>query len=170
MSREIVFIILFIYIYCIDLHIRIQHVRINTQYQCCVQMYFCIMDENFRKSASQKKFIELEVFNDESIEKFQNEIANLEMHNQLDANINKNPNDNYKIVSTLLQTAINKHIPKRIVKFNKRRHKKERWMTNELLAKIVIKSDMYVDWKTTPVTSEHFERVKLNLKDMKNVF
>ena len=122
------------------------------------------MNENFRKSASQKKFIELEVFNDESIEKFQNEIANLEMHNQLDANINKNPNDNYKIVSTLLQTAKNKHIPKRIVKFNKRRHKKERWMTNELLAKIVIKNEMYVDWKTTPVTSEHFERVKLRFK------
>ena len=33
-------------------------------------MYFCIMNENFRKSASQKKFIELEVFNDESIENF----------------------------------------------------------------------------------------------------
>ena len=44
---------------------------------------------------------------------------------------------------------------------NKRQHKKERWMTNELLAKIVIKNEMYVDWKTTPVTSEHFERVKL---------
>ena len=57
------------------------------------------MNENFRKSASQKRFIELEVFNNESIEKFQNEIGNLEMHNQLDANINKNPNDNYKIVS-----------------------------------------------------------------------
>ena len=120
------------------------------------QMYFCIMNENFRKCESQKKFIELE--------KFQNEIANLEMHNQLDANINKNPNDNYKIVSTLLQTAKNKHIPKRIVKFNKRRHKKERWMTNELLAKIAIKNEMYVDWKTTPVTSEHFERVKLRFK------
>ena len=63
------------------------------------------MNENFRKSASQKKFIELEEFNNESIEKFQNEIANLEMHNQLDANINKNPNANNKIVSTLLQTA-----------------------------------------------------------------
>ena len=86
------------------------------------------------------------------------------MHNQLNTNINKNPIDNYKIVSTLLQTEKNKHIPKRIVKFNKRRHKKERWMTNELLAKIVIKNEMYVDWKTTPVTSEHFERVKLRFK------
>ena len=58
----------------------------------------------------------------------------------------------------------NKHFPKRVVKFNKRRHKKESWMTNELLAKIVIKNKMYVDWKTTPVTSEHFERVKLRFK------
>ena len=128
------------------------------------QMYFCIMNENFGKSAKNKKFIELEVFNDESIERFQNEIANLEMHNKLDANINKNPNHNYKIVSTFLQNAKNKHFPKRVVKFNKRRHKKERWMTNELLAKIVIKNEMYVDWKTTPVTSEHFERVKLRFK------
>ena len=129
------------------------------------QLYFCIMKENFRKSASQKKFIELEVFNDVSIEKFQNEIANLEMHNQLDANINTNLNDNYKIVSTsFAECKKNKHIPKRIVKFNKRRHKKERWMTNKLLEKIVIKNEMYVDWKTTPVTSEHFERVKPRFK------
>ena len=86
------------------------------------------------------------------------------MHNQLDANINKNPNDHYKIVSTFLQNAKNKHIPKRNIKFNKRRHKKERWMTNKLLAKIVIKNEMYIDWKTTPITSEHFERVKLRFK------
>ena len=53
------------------------------------------------------------------------------MHNQLDANINTNPNDNYKIASTFLQDAKNKHIPKRIVKINKRRHKKERWMSQD---------------------------------------
>ena len=34
------------------------------------QMYFCILNENFGKSAKNKKFIELEVFNDESIERF----------------------------------------------------------------------------------------------------
>ena len=56
------------------------------------------MNENFGMSAKNKKFIELQVFNDESIERFQNKIANLEMHNKLDANINKNLNYNYKIV------------------------------------------------------------------------
>ena len=64
----------------------------------------------------------------------------------------------------------NKHISKRIVKFNKCRHKKEWWMTNELLAKIVIKNEMYVDWKTTPVTSKHLKELNLDLRDVKNLF
>ena len=41
------------------------------------------MNENFGKFAKNKNFIELEVFNDESIKRFQNEIANLGMHNKL---------------------------------------------------------------------------------------
>ena len=66
------------------------------------------------------------------------------MHNKLDTNINRNPNYNYEIIATLLQNAKNRHIPKRVTKFNKRRHKKQKWMTDELLAKIVITNEMYV--------------------------
>ena len=54
-------------------------------------------------------------------------------------NPNKDPNYNYEILSTLLQNAKSKHISKRISKFNKRRHKKQKWMTDVLLAQIVIK-------------------------------
>ena len=65
---------------------------------------------------------------------------------------------------TLLQNAKNRHIPKRATKFNKRRHKKQKWMTDELLAKIVIKNELYVVWKTTPVTDVNYERSKLQFK------
>ena len=44
---------------------------------------------------------------------------------------NKDPNYNYEILSTLLQNAKSKHIPKQISRFNKRRHKKQKWMTDE---------------------------------------
>ena len=86
------------------------------------------------------------------------------MNNELDKNPNKDPNYNYEILSTLLQNAKSKHIPKRISKFNKRRHKKQKWMTDELLAQIVTKNEMYVDWKTTPVMHTDHERVKLRFK------
>ena len=128
------------------------------------QMYFCVMNENFRKPVTQSNHIEVEIFNEESISNFQNKIAKLEIHNELNKNPNKDPNYNYEILSTLLQNAKSKHIPKRISKFNKRRHKKQKWMTDELLAQIVIKNEMYVDWKTTPVTHTDHERVKLRFK------
>ena len=95
------------------------------------QMYFCVMNENFRKPVTQSKHIEVEILNEESISNFQNEIAKLEIYNKLDKNPNKDPNYNYAILSTLLQNAKSKHIPKQISKFNERRHKKQKWMTDE---------------------------------------
>ena len=119
---------------------------------------------------TQSKNIKVEIFNEESISNFQNEIAKLEIHNKLDKNPNKDPNYNYETLSTLLQNAKSKHIPKQISNFNKRRHKKQKWKTDELLAQIVIKNEMYVDWKTTPVTHTDHERVKLRFKGYKNLF
>ena len=46
---------------------------------------------------------EVEVFNVEAIENFKNEIANLEIHDKLDKTLNRDPNHNYEIVSTLLK-------------------------------------------------------------------
>ena len=93
---------------------------------------------------TQSKHIEVEILNEDSISNFQNKIAKLEIHNKLDKNSNKDPNYNYEILSPLLQNAKSKHVPKQISKFNKRRHKKHKWMTDELLAQIVIKNEMYV--------------------------
>ena len=62
---------------------------------------------------------------------------------KLDLDINTDPNYNYEIFSKHLQAAKSKHIPKKIKKFNKRkRKKKEKWMTNELLIKIVEKNKL----------------------------
>ena len=38
-------------------------------------------------------------------------------------------------------------MPKKLRKVNKRKDKRENWMTDELLDQINIKNDMYVNWK-----------------------
>ena len=44
-------------------------------------------------------------------------------------------------------------------------------MTDELLGQVVKKNEMYVDWKTTPITNPDYEKVKLNFKGYdKNCF
>ena len=133
------------------------------------QMYFCVMNENYIKPTTNQKYIVVEVLNEENIERFRKEIADLEIHNKLDETLDRDPNYNYEIVSTLLQNAKSKHIPKRVKKFNKRRHKKERWMTDELLAQVLKKDNMYVDWKTTPNTHPDYEKVKLNFKGYEKI-
>ena len=133
------------------------------------QMYFCIMNENYMKPAIAQKYVEVEVFNVEAIENSKTEIANLEIHDKLDKTLNRDPNHNYEIFSTLLQTAKSKHIPKRINKFNKRRHKKERWMTDELVAQVIKKNEMYVDWKTTPIAHPDYDKVKFNFKGYEKI-
>ena len=47
----------------------------------------------------------------------------------------------------ILLDAKNKHIPKIMRKYNKRKDKKEKWLTNELLNQINMKNDMYVECK-----------------------
>ena len=55
-------------------------------------------------------------------------------------------------------------------KFNKRKDRKERWMTNELLAKVVRKNELYVNWKTTSFLHENYETIKQNLKIVRKEF
>ena len=127
------------------------------------------MNENYVKPTTKQKYIEVEVLNEENVESFRKEIAHLEIHNKLDDTVDRDPNYNYEIVSTLLQNAKSKHIPKRIKKFNKRRHKKERWMTDEFLAQVIKKNDMYIDWETTPITHPDYEQVKLKFKGYEKI-
>ena len=61
------------------------------------QMYFCDMNENYMKPTVAQKYVGIEVVNEESIESFQTEVADLEIHNKLDKTLNRDPNHNYKI-------------------------------------------------------------------------
>ena len=115
------------------------------------QMYFCILNENYTKANNAHRYIEVEICNEYSIDQFRNEIANANIYDKLDLSPSANPNKNYELLAGQLQIAKSTHMPKKIKRFNKRKHKKEKWMNNELLTQIVRKNKMYVEWKTTPV-------------------
>ena len=134
------------------------------------QMYFCMLNENYTKANNAHRYIEVEVCNEYSIDQFRNEIANANIYDKLDLSPSANPNKNYELLAEQLQIAKSTHMPKKIKRFNKRKHKKEKWMNNELLTQIVRKNKMYVEWKTTPVTNVDHELIKLRFKSYeKNV-
>ena len=106
------------------------------------QMYFCMINENYIKPKTMQKYVEIEVCNEESPDIFKAEIAH-EFYARLQKELTDYPKTNYKILSPKLEIAKNRHIPKKIKRFNKRKHRKECWMTNELLTKVVKKNELY---------------------------
>ena len=98
-----------------------------------------MIESNCSYSDQAEKLIEMEVCDHEFIQRFITEVSNDNIYNTLQKNLNTNPNYNYEILLKHLLNAYLKHIPKNVKKFNKRRHLKEKWMTNEILQEIVAK-------------------------------
>ena len=110
-------------------------------------MYFCMMNENYVKPSTKQKYIEVEVCNQESLENFRWEIVDAEIYEKLQRDLSTDPNVNYEILSSYLETAKTTYIPRKTKKINKRKHRKEIWMTNNLLAKVVKKMTCMLNGK-----------------------
>ena len=112
-------------------------------------MSFSIVEGNIKNIKEPVKYIEVQNINSASIINFKNSVGNSNLFSQFDLSLDANPNYNYNILSSILEQAKNKHIPKRIQRLNRRKHFIEPWMNRELLTLINTKNDKYQDWKST---------------------
>ena len=134
------------------------------------QMYFCVLDETYKKLKNKPKYIiAFEKLNETSMSKFKHEIENAGLNHMLDNELSADPNINYEILAKVLQSAKVKHIPKVTKKINKRKHKREKWMTDDLLKLVVRKNKLYVEWKTTAVDDPLFKQRKRNFRTYDNM-
>ena len=70
------------------------------------------------------KYIEVKQTSHVSINNFKSEIANSDIYSKMNKDIDSDPNINYDIIHNILKSATKQHLAPKIVKFNKRRHKR----------------------------------------------
>ena len=87
------------------------------------------------------------------------------MHQPLDTN----PNDNYEIFITHFQLAKNKHLPMKSVRYQKRKHKKSKWMTTGILNSINTKDRLYKTLLKTDTSSNAYRVAKANFKRYREI-
>ena len=126
-------------------------------------MIFCILESNSISIPSHTKFREVEKINQHSINNFIHSLENSNLMTKIDTTLHADPNKNYEILASEIFNSKNKHIPRNIKKFNKRKHKKEKWMTEDLLTLVNRKNDLYKEWKSTNDIVE-YNRKKINFK------
>ena len=126
-------------------------------------MSFCIVEGKVKRVKDTPKYIEVENITPLSISNFKGAIGNSDILSKFDLDPQADPN--ITITCYLPQLIkLNRCIfLKKSKKFNKRKHKKEPWMTNDLLVLINKKNDMYRNWKST-VNDEEYENKKVNFK------
>ena len=129
---------------------------------------FCILKGTDPYISNKNKFLEIECINSTTIANFQNSIHDADILSKLNTDNQADPNENYKILSSILSTLKCKHMPKKIKKFNKRKHKKQKWMTDDLLSLINTKNNMYREWKSTS-NFEEFMIKKVNFKTFEKI-
>ena len=103
--------------------------------------------------------------NDISLNNFVQELRENNITEQINNDINANPTDNYKIFLAIIQEVKNKHLPTKKVKFNKYKHKKNKWITRVILKSIKTKNMIYKQLQQTkPENTEEFETLKVRFK------
>ena len=72
-----------------------------------------------------------------------NEIKLGNIYEKLNTNPNADRNYNYEIIYEEITRAKTKHMPNKLVKFNRYKHKKSAWITQGLITSIRYRDKMY---------------------------
>ena len=83
-----------------------------------------------------------------------NELDELNIYNHLQTAIGSSPDVNYDTMLELLSTVKDKHLPKKWVKFNRKKHKMAKWMTNGILKSLLVKMDVDENAQYTTLKKE----------------
>ena len=132
-------------------------------------MTCCILPNHNAVKRVNREYIEVENINEKTLGLLKNELQNTNIYEKMNHDIYANPNMNYQILINALSKVKLTHMPKTTRRYNKRKDKKEKWMTNELLKQINKKNDMYVDWKTKSTTTEMYNNKKINFKTFEKI-
>ena len=121
------------------------------------QPYFMIM-HNTEKLHPHPKYVKINTVHADAMIKSGN------IYDKLSKNSTADPNYNYDIIYKENTRRKTIHMPNKLVKFNRYKHKKSTWITHGLLTSIRYRDKMYKQLKLTNPSSYNYETIKIYFK------
>ena len=132
------------------------------------QPYFLLIDIRLIKERT-PKFIQINNQTEKAMDAVKNELITCNLYNKLDTNLLADVNVNYEILQDAIRTAKDKHMPTKLVKFNKYKHKKTKWITQGLLNSIRFKDRLYARLKREKSNTLEYNTIFINLKTFNSI-
>ena len=129
--------------------------------------FLCINYTN--KKHRTHKYIRIRQKTVNSLNNLKSEIVHLNIYNKLNLDINSDPNINYDIIDDAISAAINRHLPVKLVKFHKHKHKKSNWITKGIIRSIKYRDKLYAELKQTTTDTPEYTNLKTNLKTYNSI-
>ena len=118
--------------------------------------------------SSKNKYITIRTNSEQSQINFHNALKQKNVFDELDKNMNSDPNSNYEIIENTLKETLNECMPTKIVKFNRKKHKKSPWITFGIIRSINNRNKLYKKWKQTKIESENYILTKMHFNKYRN--
>ena len=91
--------------------------------------YFLSIERRQKIGNQKSKLVKKQINTTKATESLMEELSSTDIYSRLKRNLDNNPNENYEIMSNIIKNAKAKHFPSRFVKYNKHRHKGNKWIT-----------------------------------------
>lgn len=125
--------------------------------------YFLCLDYlNIKQT--RPKYIIARCNNTASLENFKNELQNIDFKTIMENTDLSDTDKNFEAFNNAISCAMNKHMPIKIVKYNKHKHKKCDWMTKGIIHSITYRDRLYADLKRTLPHTLEYSNKQMNLK------
>ena len=131
------------------------------------QPYFTTI--NWKTYEKPPKYIKICKQTNADIDKFRIDLNKSNILENIDLNVDANPNTNYEALDGIIDNAKLRNFPIKTVKLNKYKHKKCNWITQGILKSIKFKNKLYKDLKLSTPQSPEFETLKTNLNNYNKI-
>ena len=132
------------------------------------QPYFIILNNILTKD-SPPVYVKITKKDKDAIQNFYDEILTSEKLINLQQDLKEDPNNTYNVLHDVIQDAKNKHMPTKLVKYNKYKHKKSKWVTFGIINSIQYRDNLYKKLKMSDPLSAEFATLKINLNTYNNI-
>ena len=126
------------------------------------QPYFILLD-NINTKILPPTYVKISKQDNLSMQNFKNEIIASEEIHSLSTRPEEDPNVTYSVLHTVIQNAKDRHLPSKLVKFDKHKHKKSKWITYGIIKSIQYRDNLYKNLKTSDPLSLEYFILKTNL-------
>ena len=125
--------------------------------------YFISLDY-LNSARNSEKFTSYFESGKNNFENFRNDLRKTEVFEKFRNCINGDIDNDCKKFTDVLSHYVNKHFPCKVVKFNKYKHKKSKWITSAILRSISFRDKLYVKLKSVSESSNQYQTLLTNFK------